>query len=279
MRVQQGAATVVVTDPFDATPSSVSATATRASTGAAISPAPATAVVGNRVKVTLTAANHTNSLDDLLVKVSATVNSLATHQTFAVEVVGSHYVTLGALRDEPQLNDSSRYPDTLLAEVRDEVEGYVEEAANVAFVPRFGAESHTGDGSTTLVLRHNRVRSVTAVSIDGVAQTVADFELLDGDVLHRKSGLAYTWADPVAVTLTHGYDRPPAQLVRQVRKAIRSEVLARGAQAPSDRLWEQTADGLTVRFSTADFGAGRFTGQLALDAAIHAYGYARLGFA
>lgn len=279
MRVQQGTATVVVTDPFDATPTSVSATATRASTGAAISPAPSTSVVGDRVKVTLTAADHTNSLDDLLVVVSATVNSLATHQTFSVEVVGSHYVTLGALREEPQLNDSSRYPDMLLAEVRDEVEGYVEEAANVAFVPRYGSELHTGDGSTTLVLRHNKVRSVTAVTIDGVAQTVSDFELLDGDVLHRKSGLAYTWADPVTVKVTHGYDRPPAQLVRQVRKAIRTELLARGAQAPADRLWEQTADGLTVRFSTSDFGAGRFTGQQALDAAIHAYGFARLGFA
>lgn len=279
MRVQQGTATVVVTDPFDAAPTSVTATATRASTGATISPAPSTSVVGNRVKVTLTAADHTNTLDDLLVVVAATVNSLATHQTFSVEVVGSHYVTLGALRDEPQLSDSSRYPDTLLAEVRDEVEGYVEESANVAFVPRYGSELHTGDGSTTLVLRHNKVRSVTSVTIDGVAQAASDFELLDGDVLHRKSGLAYTWADPVIVKVTHGYDRPPAQLVRQVRKAIRSELLARGSQAPADRLWEQTAEGLTVRFSTSDFAAGRFTGQQGLDAAIHAYGFARLGFA
>lgn len=279
MRVQQGTATVVVTDPFDATPSSVSATATRASTGAAISPAPTTSVFGDRVKVTLTAADHTDTLDDLTVKVSATVNGLATHQTFTVEVVGSHYVTLGALREEPQLSDSSRYPDTLLAEIRDEVEGYVEEAANVAFVPRYGTETHTGDATNTLVLRHNRVRTVTAVSIDGVDQPVSDFELLDGDVLHRKSGLSYTWADPIVVKFTHGYDRPPTKLVREIRMAIRSVALARGAQAPSDRLWEQTADGLTVRFSTADFGAGRFTGQLNLDAAIHAYGYARLGFA
>lgn len=279
MRVQLGAATVVVTDPFDSTPTSVSATATRASTGAAISPAPTTSVVGDRVRVTLSAADHTNVIDDLTVKVSATVDSLATHQTFTVEVVGSHYVTLGALRDEPQLGDSNRYPDSLLADIRDEVEGYVEEAANVAFVPRYGSELHTGDGSTTLVLRTNRVRSITSVTVDGESQPLVDFDLLNGDVLYRKSGLAYTWADPVVVKFTHGHDRPPAKLVREVRKAIRTEALNRGAQAPADRIWEQTADGNTVRFSTADFAAGRFTGQLSLDAAIHAYGSARLGFA
>lgn len=279
MRVQLGAATVVLTDPFDSTPSSVSATATRASTGAVISTAPTTSVIGDRVRVTLNATHHTDVIDDLTVKVSATVDGLATHQTFTVEVVGSHYVTIGALREEPQLGDSSRYPDSLLADIRDEVEGYVEEVANVAFVPRYGSESHTGDGTNTLVLRTNRVRAITALTVDGVTQTLTDLDLLDGDVLRRTSGLSFSWADPVVVKFTHGHDRPPAKLVREIRKAIRSEVLARGAQAPSDRLWEQTADGLTVRFSTADFAAGRYTGQLNLDAAIHAYGYPRMGFA
>jgi hypothetical protein len=69
------------------------------------------------------------------------------------------------------------------------------------------------------------------------------------------------------------------KLVREVKKAIRSELLGRGAQAPTNMLYEQTADGLTVRYSTPDWSAGRFTGTMTLDAAIQAYAGPNLGFA
>ena len=279
MRVQKDTGVVIYTEPFDDTPSSVSATATRASSGAAISPAPTTTVSGNRVKVTLTAADHTNALDDLTVVVSATVDGLTTKQTIMVEVVRAHYMTIGALRDEKQLDDAQRYPDALVAEVRDELTEYVEQAASVAFSPRFGSEAHIGDGSSHLVLMTNQVRTITSVTVDGVAQSLADFDLLAGDTLVRPSGMAFTAGKAVVIQFEHGHDTPPMKLVREMKKAVRTELLARGAQAPSNMLWEQTADGLTVRYSTPDWSAGRYTGTMSLDAAIHAYSAPRLGFA
>lgn len=279
MRVVKGTAVAVLTEPFDSTPSSVSVTAVRASDGTTIGTAPTAAVSGDRVKVTLTAANHTNQLDRLTLTVSATVNSLATKQTILVDVVGGHYCTLGSLREEPRLDDTTRYPDALLAEVRDEITDYVERAASVAFVPMWGKENHIGDGTNLLVLRTNQVREVKSVAIRDVAQSVSDFELLNGDRLHRLSGVAFTTLYPVEITFEHGHDAPPTRLVREVKKAVRSELLARGAQAPTNALWEQTADGLTVRYSTPDWAAGRFTGTLTLDAAIHAYAAAAIGFA
>lgn len=279
MRVQKGTGVIVVTEPFDAVPSSVSATLTRASTGAAISPAPTTTVSGQRVKVTLTATDHTNNLDDLTLVVTATVASLSTKQTVLVQVVGSHYCTIGSLREEKQLDDAARYPDALVAEVRDELAEYVEEAASVSFVPRFGTEAHVGDGSDHLVLLTNQVRSISKVTVDGVEQSVSDFVLLAGDRLWRRSGIAFTTGLPVVVQYEHGYDVAPMKLVREVKKAIRTELLARGAQAPTNMLWEQTAEGLTVRYSTPDWNAGRYTGTMTLDAAINAYAGPRLGFA
>jgi hypothetical protein len=279
MRVQKANTVVIYTEPFDDVPSSVSATLVRGSTGAAITPAPVCSVVGDRVAVTLLAATHTTTLDRLALTISATVDSVPVTQVEQVDVVGAHYLTLGALRTEPKLDDPSRFPDVLLAQIRDEIEEYVEESANVAFVPRWGSERHIGDDTSSLVLRTNRVRNLLSVKVDGVSQTLTDFDLLYGDTILRTSGLSFTGWDPIEVQFEHGYDRPPMKLLREMKKAIRSEAMSRGAQAPVDRLWEQTADGLTVRFSTADFAAGRYTGQLALDAAIHAYGSPRLGFA
>ena len=279
MRVQRSNTVKFITEPFDGVPSSVSATLTRRSTGVAISPAPVCTVRDQRVVVTLLAASHTNSLDVLDLQVSATVDSVPVTMLEQIDIVGSHYVTIGSLRTEPKMDDASRFPDVLLAQVRDEIEEYVEESANVSFVPRWGEERHIGDDTSSLVLRTNQVRTITSLKIDGVSQTLGDFDLLYGDTVLRTSGLSFTGWDPVVVQFEHGHDRPPARLIREIKKAIRSEVMSRGAQAPVDRLWEQTADGLTVRFSTADFSQGRFTGQLALDAAIHAFGAPRLGFA
>lgn len=279
MRVQQNTSVAVLTESFDDTPSSVSATVTSARTGAALSPAPTATIVGNRVKLSLTAADHTASLDKLIVAVSATVDSLATKQTIQVDVVGSHYCTIGALREEPKLDDKNRFPDALIAEIRDEVESYVEQAAGISFVPTFGSERHIGDAGNNIVLRHNAVRSLVSVTVDGTAQNLSNLELLDGDQLYARGGFPFISTRPVVVKLEHGEDRPPVKLVREVKKAIRSELLSRGAQAPRDLLWEQTADGNTVRYSTPDFFAGRFTGNLSLDAAINAYRSVMIGFA
>lgn len=278
MRVQKGTAVTVRTEPFDDTPSVVTVAAVRTSDGSTISTAPTGSVVNNSVDVSLTAAAHTDELDQLTVTVSATVDTLATIQVFEIDVVGSHYTTLGNLRVEPQLSDAARYPDALITQFRDELESYIEEASNVAFVPSFGQEKRIGDGASTIALRTHVVTAITALTIDGVAQTLSSFELLDGDILHHKSG-TFDLGEPVVITFEHGYTRPPAKLAREVKHAIRSDLLSRSSQAPNNRLWEQTPDGLTVRYSTPDWSDRRFTGSMDLDATIHAYRWPDFGFA
>jgi len=278
MRVQKGTAVTVRTEPFDDTPSAVTVAAVRTSDGSTISTAPTGAVINNSVDVSLTAAAHTDELDELTVTVSATVDSLATLQIFTVDIVGSHYMTVGSLRAEPQLSDAARYPDALIAEFRDEMCEYVERAANVAYTPSFAQETWVGNGTSVIVLRTHGATSLTSLTIDGVAQTVSGFELLDGGLLHYKSGV-FTAGEPIVVSLEHGYVRPPPQLNREVKHAIRSNLLSRSSQAPSNRLWEQTPDGLTVRYSTPDWAERRFTGMMDLDAAILAYRWPDIGFA
>jgi hypothetical protein len=277
VRVQKGEAVAAVTPPFDNTPSSVTAAVVRRSTGATLA-VPTTTVSGQRVIATLTSADHTNALDVLDVTVSATVNSLATVQRFTVEVIGSHWFTLGEVRDEPSLNDQTRWPDALLAQFRDEICDFVERACLVRFTPHWGEEDHVGDGRSVLALRTSRPRDLRSVTIDGTAQTVSDLELLAHGVLRHNTG-QFTYGEPVVVQVEHGHDRPPYQLAREVLAAVRSRLMARGAQAPKDLLWEQTADGLTVRYTTADPAAGRWTGLQHLDAAIAAWSDRVTGFA
>lgn len=267
MRVVRGSTLTVATDPFDATPSSPSAVVVNAA-GTTLT-APSVAVSGDRVAVTLTAATHTATLDSLVVTVTAQVGGVPAVQTFAVDVVGGRYVTRGGLRSEPNLADEVRFPDALLDDTAAAFEDYVEEYVGVAFVPRYGTERHLGNGTYDLALDHVAPRAIRRVVIDGTVADPARFELVGGHILRALDDWFPLDVD-VVVHLEHGEDRPPERLRSLVAREVRSDLLARSAQAPTQLLWE-TVDGNTVRYSTPDYRAGRPTGSLHLDAALNAY--------
>jgi hypothetical protein len=153
-------------------------------------------------------------------------------------------------------------------EYRDGMAEYVEHYCRRSFVPQFTIEHHWGAGGSCLPVFHAPVSAVRAATIDGDAIDVADIDILDGVVLHRDDG--WTAGVPVVVEIEHGDPFPPARLVTAMVRAIRRDLLGRGAQSPSDMLWE-TVDGNTVRYSTADSTAGRPTGVLDLDAVLNEY--------
>jgi hypothetical protein len=266
MRAVVGSTVTVMSEPFDGTPVTPAAVVTRADGTTAT--APSAAVVGTHVAVTLTAANHLDQLDQLDVTITATVGGAPQVVGFRVDAVGTDYMTLARLRREPGLSDVGRFPDWLLMEHRDGMAEYVERYCRQSFVPQFVIESHWGKGGTCLPAFHSPVSAVRAATIDGEAVDVADIDIIAGTVLHLDAG--WTAGKPIVVEVEHGDPFPPAKIVTAMVRAVRRDLLGRGAQAPSDMLWE-TVDGNTVRYSTPDYDAGRPTGVLELDAVLNGY--------
>jgi hypothetical protein len=226
------------------------------------------AVSGKLAALTLTAVDHTDTLDQLTVTVAATVDGAAAASTFAVDVVGSDLVSLAALRQEMGLSDSGRFPDWLLADYRDGYAEYVEQVCGRAFTPRYSIAHMVGRGARSLTLPYVDVTAVRSATVDGETVDLSTVTILAGCMLARSG--KWPVGDPVEVHVEHGMTSPPPRLVREVVRAIRRDLLARGAQSPSDMLWE-TVDGNTVRYSTPDARAGRPTGVMALDAVLDRY--------
>lgn len=266
MRAAKGSTIRVLSDPFvvphAAAPATLTAAVWRAD-GTALA-APVVSEVDGSALVTLTAADHLDMLDRLTVQIAATVDALPVTQVVEVDVVGSHWVTVASLRAEPKLSDEVRYPDHLVAQMRDEWEEYVEDQCNRRFVPGYDVDRTTSRGSGRFRLDVDRLRSVRTVIVDG---TPAAFTV-SGDVVD----VTGAGGSSVEIHYEHGPDRPPAKLVREVRKAISRELTRRGAETPNDVISETSADGgPTIRYSTPDPSAQRWTGIMSLDPVISQY--------
>jgi hypothetical protein len=244
-------------------PTSVAVTVTNAdgdtlTAPAVTDPAPAAGIV----EITLTADDHLDQLSTLTVVATGIVDDLTQRASAVVDVVGASYVTIAELRGEPDMGDAVRIPKQLLAAIRDELEARIEEYLGYAMVPRYWAGQATVRPDGLLEVPWPRLRTIRSISIDGVAGDPADCSLPrpGGSVVLYGPGV------PVGAVVTlgveHGDDAPDGRLVRELKGAVRREVLARASRAPRDAL-SQTADGTTTRFSFA--GARRPTGIPSLD--------------
>lgn len=277
MRVPKGSTITITTEPFDGAPTDPEVTVSRAD-GTVLSPAPTGAVDHWSVQVPLTAADHLDELDTLTVTVTATVGDATEVQVLEVDVVGSHWVTLGALRGERNLDDEARYPTATLRAVRDEWEDWIEDVCNRRFTPGYGIDRRRIGSTDRFVLPSPDVTTLRAVLVDGVAADLDDFTLgPGGTVVYRSLFNADT---TIEVHYEHGQTRPPAKLVREVRKAIARELTRRNANTPNDAISETSPEGgPTIRYSTPDPDRGRYTGILSLDPVIHELRYTEPGFA
>lgn len=276
MRAVKGSTVSLLSDRYEGTPSAPSATVTRAD-GTAL-PAPSAAVSNLQAAVTLTAADHLDELDRLTVVITATVGGLPDVQTHEVDVIGSYWITVGSLRGEPDLSDLARFPAALVAEIRDEWEAHLEDLCNVRMVPGYEVEHHIGNGRNSMELRGWAPRVLRSVLIDGAAVPITDFTLSPLGTVFYDAG-TFSGGKRVEIHYEAGYDRPPAKLVREVRKAVRRELLWRAAKGPHDAISEAFDGGGIVRYSTPDPRAGRFTGILTLDPVIAEYRQASIGVA
>jgi hypothetical protein len=248
--------------------------------GNVLTPAPAATVVGNAVSVQLTAAVHTAELDRLELQVTATVASAPAVLSVEVEVIGSQWLTLAALRSEPDLADSTRFSDRLLTQVRDEWCSHIEALCNLRMTPGYDVEHHFGRGLPYLVVAANEPTALRAVYLDGELVDPARLELDRATGFLELTSGTFTRGAPVEVHLENGLIHPPPRLVRELKKVVRAEVLQRGAKAPTNAIAESSPDGgVMIRYSTPDPSAGRWTGYLSLDPVITEYRRPAMGIA
>jgi hypothetical protein len=139
---------------------------------------------------------------------SATKGVITTY----LEVVGGFLFNTSELRALSALSDTVKYPAVDLAAARTMAESALEDVCGVAFVPRYARV--TLDGGADDVLLRPRPRSVTAVSVGGVA--IADLTTLglyrDGR-LYNPAGWTAGRLN-VVVKYVHGHAYPPPRVGR-----------------------------------------------------------------
>ena len=137
----------------------------------------------------------------------------------------------------------------LVASVLDSASAAVRDAAGVAITRQSTTINLTGSPEKWLPIPLAPVRGVSAVSIDG--ETVTDYRLRDGR-MWRLAGWG-NWYEPsdVQVTVDHGVDVVPADIVDLVCTLVAAGVVAatEGAYDPRRGISSERVDDYQVSFT------------------------------
>lgn len=245
-------------------PGVVTVTITRAD-GTVLAAAAATSGSGAVARTYNLAALSTGQMDRLTADwVSPTHGTLTSY----VEIVGGFYFSVSEFKARYP-NDSTVQDLTAsqVAEARRTAEEIIEQACNVAFVPRALTLTVSGQRSTKLALPLYLLRTIESASIDGEVQDVSDYRVAGGAV--------YRWTSwprnpsNVAIVVTHGYDFPPrrikdAAMTLAYHRAVKGPIDDRATSIPAGE-----AGGVITLLTPGVQGA--VTGIPEVDAAILAY--------
>lgn len=181
-----------------------------------------------------------------------------------IDVVGGVYASLPELAAIPGVDHPNKHSTARLLELRDEFEDLAERWTGQAWVPRFAQETLRN----TILLNFPQPRSIVSV-VDSQSVTIdaTSWELAEWGGLTDGFGGSITgygiW--PLTVKYVHGADRPPADLVGACKQYVRSKLLADNSRIGRDTLSQTDPAGITERWSTPDWNAGRPTGLLDVD--------------
>lgn len=153
-----------------------------------------------------------------------------------VEVVSFASVSLAEIRTRRPLDDANRYPDALLLAARTQLEDELSDAAGVSFVGNEFTVRLDAPHGNELFLPVGRPKSLTGVSINGVA--LSDAEVADIIVDTRAGSLYKRWGWTaygvdgwyrgrlnITVTGIAGFDRPVGGLSSAMAKGVRYMVV------------------------------------------------------
>jgi hypothetical protein len=161
---------------------------------------------------------------------------------------------------------------TDLLRARDWITDVIEENTGTAWCPTYDVEQFIGDGCVH-VLDVRPIRAVRSLTVDDVAQVVADVDVDEASGVI--SGVGMTGR--CVIGYEHGYDAPPADLRDAAFEGARDRIL-RSSSGLSDRIRSVTNDlGVTQQFSYP--GPGHPTGIDSVDAAIRAHDRRLVGMA
>jgi hypothetical protein len=181
--------------------------------------------------------------------------------------VADPYLTAEQVRDAyPQDLPESLYADQVLEDLVAEFEEWIERYRGVAFTPRVRTVTVT-PRRRRLQLRDLEVRSVSALSIDGVAVATPNA----GTIIHSGLGdlieLASDWATgETTLTYSYGLDGPSPLVLSACKLWVRREAEARRNPDPGNAIVVNNTElGIVSRESTADWSKGRPSGWLDVD--------------
>jgi hypothetical protein len=198
----------VATDP---SPDAATVTITRADGTALVTDAAAADLGTGVFGYTLT-PTHTALLDTLTATWTYIRATYEEQVQTTVEVVGGFLFTISEFRAlGGGYANTTNYPASAVEDMRTTVEQALEDACDVAFVPRYTRETISGTGGTDVLLRWPKVRAFRSVSIDDADVT---------SVVALREGLGYLstgWTfgrGNVVVAYEHGWDTPPMRIRR-----------------------------------------------------------------
>lgn len=208
-------------------------------------------------------------LKRLTVTWTGNYSGVAAQITTHADIVGAFYFSIAELSvmDGCQGKDLTQY-----IEARQIAESTIETYCEVAFVPRYARELHSGNNRDCLLLDRMYPRTLIAVSVDGSPQTLTGWTL-NATGLLRTGGsvfIAGTAGENVTVEYTYGLDFPPPDLKRAALRYARHVLLTELSTVP-DRANLMTTEFATFRLQTADEMRDRPTGLPEVDAVLNRY--------
>lgn len=141
------------------------------------------------------------------------------------------WMTVDDLRGfDPQvLGNATRFTDAQLTEIIEVASAEIEMILGRAFITRTVTnESSLGDGGVILTTKYRPIRTVTSISIDGVALTAGELAtcVIDKDGGRIKYPGGFTYEKVVLVTYTHGEETTPPTLLLWACKVLCRERLS-----------------------------------------------------
>ena len=171
-----------------------------------------------------------------------------------VVIDGEHYITLEELRaSAPELADSNRFPDVVLAVKREEAEEDWEELARRAWLPRTAQEycRATGEHVFTHWRDVRAIESATDENGDAIDVSGVVANPIMG-ALRRPGG----WPEGVVnVTYSHGKDAPTAAVKRLVLMLARIYALPSSIDPRATAIINSDVGGYRISVASKETGS------------------------
>jgi hypothetical protein len=196
------------------------------------------------------------------------ISGVSTSLYTEAEIVGGFYWTVAQLRDYDSSLTLAKYSYAKMVEARMDVEHEFERICNRAFVPRFGRETLTGDGTNQLWLVKPDVHRITKLTVDGTDKladwVTSNLIRVDKDATNmlyfEEDTGEFTEQSDIVIEYEHGMKSVPFPIFDKSRIRARAYLTGKNARI-DERVSVVNADGFG-RFNLAtpgmEMGFGRY---------------------